>query len=54
MKIKVTEIEATADELRASNSVADGILNVLKGVFTPLRSYGPEDECDLEEGESDE
>ena len=54
MKLKVTEIEATAEELRASNSVADGILNVLKGIITPLRSYSPEDEFDLEEGETDE
>ena len=46
MKVKVTEIEATAEELRASNSVADGILNVLKGIFTPLTSYEVDDECE--------
>ena len=47
MKVKVTEIEATAEELRASNSVADGILNLLKGVFTPLTSYEVDDEDEL-------
>ena len=54
MQIKVTEIEATAEELRASNSVADGILNVLKGLFTPFRSYDLADECNSEEGEPNE
>lgn len=35
MKIKttVTEIECTADELRQSNSVADGVLNILRNCF---------------------
>ena len=46
MKVKVTEIEATAEELRASNSVADGILNLLKTVFTPSTSYEVDDECE--------
>ena len=46
MKVKVTEIEATAEELRASNSVADGILNLLKAVFTPSTSYAVDDECE--------
>ena len=32
MKIKttVTEIECTADELRQSNSLSDGVLNILR------------------------
>lgn len=33
MKIKITEIEASADELRASNSVTDGVLNILRKCF---------------------
>lgn len=35
MKIKttVTEIECTADELRQSNSLSDGFLNILRNCF---------------------
>ena len=33
MKIKVTEIECSAEELRQSNSVTDGFLNVLRNAF---------------------
>ena len=45
MKIKITEIEASADELRASNSVTDGILNILRKCFNS--GY------DLQEGDVD-
>lgn len=50
MKIKITEIEASAQDLRSSNSVADGILNILRNAFSP-DMYECEDES---EGESDE
>lgn len=35
MKIRttVTEIECTADELRQSNSLSDGFLNILRNCF---------------------
>ena len=33
MKIKVTEIECTAEELRQSNTVADGALNLIRNLF---------------------
>ena len=36
MKIKITEIECGAEELRQCNTVADGILNILRGVFNPV------------------
>ena len=36
MKIKMTEIECGAEELRQCNTVADGILNILRGVFNPV------------------
>lgn len=50
MKIKITEIEATAEELKASNTVADGLLNTLRSAFNPYyRNYTSNDECDDEE-----
>ena len=36
MKLKVIEIEATADELKASNSFADALSNQLRNIFCPL------------------
>ena len=29
MKVKMTEIECTAEEIKASNSLAEGVLNAL-------------------------
>lgn len=50
MKIRTTEIECSANELRQCNTVADGILNILKGCFNNLSS-----DCeDEEETESEE
>lgn len=46
MKIKITEIDCSAEELRQCNTVADGILNILKGVFNPP--------CDIHYEEEDE
>ena len=53
MKIKVTEIECTAEEIRQSNNIADGICTILRGVFNgavPHREYN-EDEDEDEEGD---
>ena len=50
MKIKVTEIECSANELRQSNTVADGVLNMLRGCFNNMPSDCEEDD---EEGESE-
>ena len=33
MKIKVTEIECTAEELRQSNTIADGAMNLIRNLF---------------------
>lgn len=33
MKIKITEIEATAEELKQSNSLADGFRNLIRNAF---------------------
>ena len=35
MKLKVTEIEASAEELRQSNSLADGLSKLLRNAFNP-------------------
>ena len=52
MKIKVTEIEATAQELRASNDLAGGVANLLRGVFNPFSDLDLEP--DPEPGADDE
>ena len=44
MKIKVTEIECTAEEIRQSNNVADGICNLLRGVFNGVIPYDDEED----------
>ena len=49
MKIKVTEIECTAEEIRQSNNLADGICTILRGIFNGIV---PQDE--YEEGDEDE
>ena len=33
MKIKITEIEASAEELRQSNSLADGLTRMMRNAF---------------------
>lgn len=55
MKIKttVTEIECTANELRQSNNLADGIHNILRGCFNGITSDCEESE-DEDTAESEE
>ena len=51
MKIRVTEIECNADELRQSNTLADSFSNLLRGVFMCRQgAYQEEDEEDEENG----
>ena len=47
MKIKVTEIECSANELRQSNTLSDGLYNLLRGCFNNMTS-------DCEENEEEE
>lgn len=47
MKVKITEIECTAEELKQSNSVADGFRNILRNAFNPSYTV----EFDFEEDE---
>lgn len=48
MKIRVTEIECNAEELRQSNTLADGFMNLLRGCFagTVNRTTDNQDEED--------
>ena len=53
MKIRttVTEIECTAEELRQSNTVAEGALNLIRNLFNGTI---PEDENEVEQqGDND-
>lgn len=43
MKIKITEIECNAEELRQSNTIAEAFTNMLRRAFTPV--------VDADEGE---
>ena len=50
MKIKVTEIEASAEELRQSNSLADGLTRMLRNAFSPQYSNDFDESDEDEEG----
>lgn len=50
MKIRTTEIECTANELRQSGTLSDGVLNMLRGVFNNMAS---DCEDEPEEGEDE-
>ena len=55
MKIKVietvTEIEATASEISASQTVGGRFASLLANALTPYRAYDEEDENDVERRE---
>lgn len=44
MIIKVTEIEASAEELRQSNSISDGLTRMIRNAFNPIGFVAAEDE----------
>ena len=56
MKIKttVTEIECTANELRQSNTLSDGLFNMLRGCFNNMNTDCDDEEDDTEDEESGE
>ena len=55
MKIRITEIEASAEELRQSNSLADGLTRMMRNAFNPYYSnYVESDEDGEEEDEKNE
>lgn len=45
MKLKVIEIEATADDLKASNSLAEALNNQLRKILTlpPYHNFADDD-----------
>lgn len=49
MKIKVTEIECNADELRQSNTLADSFSNLLRNAFMIRRAANQDEEEEDEE-----
>jgi len=55
MKIKVietvTEIEATASEISASQTIRDRFASLLANALTPYRAYGEDDEDDEDDAE---
>lgn len=53
MKIKITEIEANAEELRQSNTIADGLTRLFRNMLNPYYSTpdDAEDKEDKNEGE---
>lgn len=53
MKIKVTEIEASAEELRQSNSLADGLTRMMRNVFNPYSFTLTNDEEEQAEREGE-
>ena len=44
MKIKITEIEADAKELSASNTLGDNLVMLLKRCLQPMQAYDDEEE----------
>lgn len=55
MKIKITEIEANAEELKNSNSLSSNLTNLLRCAFAPAaRSYSSYSEEEDEEEDEDE
>lgn len=56
MKIKttVTEIECSANELRQSNAISDGLSNLLRGCFNNMTSDYDESENEEQEESEDE
>lgn len=51
MKIKITEIEANAEELRQSNTIAEGITRLFRNAFNPY--YNTQNDV-VEDDESEE
>ena len=57
MKIKITEIEANAEDLRAGQTLGTAFSNALRNVFSNIGAYGAPDEslvCDDEDESEDE
>ena len=53
MRIKVTEIEATAEDLRQSRTLAEAVTNVLRMSLIPAVDHDGEEDADEEEAEDE-
>ena len=51
MKIKITEIEADARELRESNTIAQNFANLLSRCFQSVEPFDDDEESEAEESE---
>lgn len=51
MRVKVTEIEATAEELRQSTSLSQAFTDILRRSFIGMTAYGHEETEEQEEEE---
>ena len=51
MRIKITEIEADARELRESNTLAQNLANLLSRCFQSDESFDDDEESEAEEDE---
>ena len=51
MKIIQTEIECTAEEIKASNSLAEGVVNAIRGIFNGFGNVNITEYEDTEEEE---
>ena len=54
MKIKITEIEASAEDLRQSSSLADGMTRMIRNIFNPYYFSAEEDNDEGEQAEGGE
>ena len=52
MRIKITEIEADARELRESNTLAQNLANLLSRCFQSNEPFDDDEESEAEEGET--
>ncbi len=52
MRIKITEVEANAEELKASNSLSGNLSRLLAAAFAPHTAIADDDEA--EEGNEDD
>ena len=51
MKITMIEIEATADEIKASQNIGQNIMSILNRAFASTADYSGDDEEDTDGGE---
>lgn len=51
MKIKITEIEANAEDLRAGQTLGTAFSNVLRSAFLNIGAYGQPDESPVYDDE---